>query len=164
MLLSLCNSSKWHNSKQCGSKEKIPRVQIRVKYQNLFIYSFIHSIQKKQTNKQASRYSKQIQQAITGRPIDRYRYRRPSTTHDRPTAVDDDARPTDGARPTDDRRRRRTTDRRPSTTTHDHLLRRLLFVFLHFDGRLSICDDRRSKIALSFLSTLALIKQTYKHR
>ena len=99
-------------------RKKIPRVQIRVVIK---IYSFIHFISgNKQTNKQAS---KQIQQAITGRPIDRYRYRptidddRPPTTDrrtDRPT-IDDDRPTDDRRRPTD--RRSTTTDRRRSPTT-----------------------------------------------
>ena len=105
-------------------RKKIPRVQIRVVIK---IYSFIHSIHfRKQTNKQNK-------QARADGPTDRP----PTIDDDRPT-IDD--RPTD--RPTADDRRR-PTDRRRSTT-HDHLLRRLLFVFLHFDGRLSMSDGRLS--------------------
>ena len=119
MLLSHCNSSKWHNSKQCGSKEKNPRVQIHVAIK---IYSFIHSIHfRNQTSKQtkeASNYRK------ADGPTDR---RRSTTTTDRsPTTdrrrpIDDDDRPiADDRPPTTDRRRSPTTDDdRRSTTTAD---------------------------------------------
>ena len=121
MLLSHCNSSKWHNSKQCGSKENIPRVQIRKNYS--FIHLFIQLISK-QTSKQRKQASNNYRKADgpTDRPptIDD---RRPT---DRPTA--DDRRPTD-RRSTDDRRPPTTDDHDRRSTTHDHLLRRLFFFF-----------------------------------
>ena len=159
MLLSHCNSSKWHNSKQCGSRKKKPRVQIRVAIK---IYSFIHSIH---LRKQAS---KQAKKTITGRPMGRSTDRRRSTTTDRRRPTDrppttDRRRPTDRRRstttdrPTDrpltiDDRRRPTADDRRSTTTDRPTIddrRRTItsdVVFLHFDGLLSMSDGRLSTI------------------
>ena len=128
---------------------KNPRVQIHVAIK---IYSFIHLfIQFISEIKQASKENKQ---AITGRPMgrptadDRRRPtdRRRSTTTDRPPTIDDRPPTIDDRRPTD----RPTTDHRWSTT-HDRLLRRLLFVFLHFDGRLSMSDDRLSTVENSIV-------------
>ena len=159
MLLSHCNSSKWHNSKQCGSKEKKTRVQIRVAIK---IYSFIHLfIQFVSENKQTSKENKQ---AITGRPMGRPTDRRRSTTdRRRPTADDrrptaDDRRPTaDDRRPTADDRRSTIDDRRP--TDRPSLLddaRSFGYsvgysVFFHFDSRLSMSDDRLSTVENSIV-------------
>ena len=142
MLLSHCNSSKWHNSKQCGSKEKIPRVQIRVAIK---IYSFIHSIHfRKQTSKQANTASN-YRKTDRSVPV-------PTTIDDRPTA--DDRRPTDRRRSTttdrptaDDRRRptaddRRSTTDRPSTTDDARSLASAT-VFSFFS---TLTDERRSII------------------
>ena len=150
MLLSHCNSSKWHNSKQCGSKEKIPRVQIRVaikiySFIHLFIYSF-NSFQK--TSKQAS---KQANIASNYRKADGPTDRPPTT--DRPTADDRRRPPTTAAdRPTDRRRPPPTADDRP--TIDDRRRTITCFgdvVFLHFDGRSSMSDDRPSTVENSIV-------------